>query len=155
MSNENRPQRFVTKLLAVDAMQIPREDQAIQPFTAFMPAHIKVRISPLGKFYFSTTDGELAALPGDWVVKHGDYFRIVRKEHFDLQFETAPTLVVPLSFREKQVLICISRGMKATAIAEALGISAKTVGTYRDRVLAKLGVKSNVEAALLAHHYVY
>lgn len=48
-----------------------------------------------------------------------------------------------LSEREQQVLIEFARGQGVNAIAEALGLSAKTVSTYKFRVMEKLGLENN------------
>lgn len=50
-----------------------------------------------------------------------------------------------LSPREREVLCMVAQGMTAKAIAAALGLSEKTVGTYRTRVAEKLGISTNVE----------
>lgn len=50
-----------------------------------------------------------------------------------------------LSRREKEVLLLLSNGISLTKIGEQLHLSVKTVGTYRGRVLDKLGVRSNAE----------
>lgn len=50
-----------------------------------------------------------------------------------------------LSNREFQVLVQLSQGKTASAIADELAISVKTVSTYRTRVLEKLGLNSNAE----------
>jgi DNA-binding NarL/FixJ family response regulator len=54
-----------------------------------------------------------------------------------------------LSLRERQVLHLIAEGCSNVAIAERLGISAKTVDNHRTRLMAKLGVHS--VAQLLAY----
>jgi DNA-binding NarL/FixJ family response regulator len=55
-----------------------------------------------------------------------------------------------LSDREFQVMCMIASGMKTKEIAEKLCISPKTVSTYRERLLEKMGMKTNTELA----HYV-
>lgn len=55
-----------------------------------------------------------------------------------------------LSDREFAVLRGIANGMPNTQIASQLNLSAKTISTYRTRLLTKLGVKSNVELARYA-----
>lgn len=59
-----------------------------------------------------------------------------------------------LSERELEVLRMICRGCKPQEIADTLALSVKTVGTYRDRVLRKMGMSSNAELARYAaeHH---
>jgi DNA-binding NarL/FixJ family response regulator len=50
-----------------------------------------------------------------------------------------------LSDREFQVMQLMASGKTVTEIAEALYLSAKTVSTYRSRLLEKLNLKSNAE----------
>jgi len=58
-----------------------------------------------------------------------------------------------LSDRELQVFCLIGAGLKTGKIAERLGLSAKTIETYRARLKSKLGVKSAAELALRAAHH--
>lgn len=55
-----------------------------------------------------------------------------------------------LSSREAEVLAGLLVGTPASEIALRLGISAKSVSTYRRRILDKLGVDSNAELIALA-----
>lgn len=50
-----------------------------------------------------------------------------------------------LSKREFQVLRLLAQGMSVKAVAEALGLSDKTVSTYRARLLDKTGLGSTAE----------
>lgn len=50
-----------------------------------------------------------------------------------------------MSDREYAVLCAIAQGKRLSQIADELSLSAKTITTYRTRVLEKLGVKSNTE----------
>ena len=50
-----------------------------------------------------------------------------------------------LSDREFQVLEMLAKGKTVTEIAAELSLSAKTVSTYRSRVLVKLGVRTNAD----------
>lgn len=50
-----------------------------------------------------------------------------------------------LSDREFQVMMKIASGRSLREIAEELSLSEKTIGTYRTRVLEKMGMKKNVE----------
>lgn len=50
-----------------------------------------------------------------------------------------------LSGRELQVLQMIAKGMTIKEIAAELALSEKTVGTYRSRISAKMGLSTNVE----------
>ena len=58
-----------------------------------------------------------------------------------------------LSERELQVLLMITQGQKVQDISSQLHLSPKTVNTYRYRIFAKLGVKSDVELTHLALRY--
>jgi DNA-binding NarL/FixJ family response regulator len=48
-----------------------------------------------------------------------------------------------LSEREFAVLLALGEGQAVAAIAQALGLSPKTVSTYRARLLEKLGLRTN------------
>ena len=50
-----------------------------------------------------------------------------------------------LSRREKQVFQLLGQGRSVTEIAEILGISFKTVSTYRSRILEKMRLSNNAE----------
>ncbi len=50
-----------------------------------------------------------------------------------------------LSRREKQVFQLLGEGRGVTEIAEILGISFKTVSTYRSRILDKMRLSNNAE----------
>jgi len=50
-----------------------------------------------------------------------------------------------LSSQEYRVMLLLASGQSPAAIAETLGISARTVATYRARIFEKTGWKSNVE----------
>jgi DNA-binding CsgD family transcriptional regulator len=50
-----------------------------------------------------------------------------------------------LSEREKEILLAIVRGERSCDIAVRLGLSIKSVSTYRSRVLTKVNAKSNAE----------
>jgi DNA-binding NarL/FixJ family response regulator len=56
--------------------------------------------------------------------------------------------VATLSARERQVMFAICGGQQPVDIAATLNISVKTVSTYRQRILEKLGLRSNVLVAL-------
>lgn len=59
-------------------------------------------------------------------------------------------LVHPLSRREHEVLRGLVLGERNSVIAERLKISAKSVATYRLRILEKLDVENNAELVALA-----
>lgn len=53
-----------------------------------------------------------------------------------------------LSEREYRVFLGIANEMTTKQMAAAMGLSPKTVGTYRERVKKKTGLKTNVAIAL-------
>ena len=55
-----------------------------------------------------------------------------------------------LSAREREVLEQIARGVTQREIAESLGVSVKTVETYRARLSEKLGITSRAELVAYA-----
>lgn len=57
-----------------------------------------------------------------------------------------------LSDREFEVFRWIANGKTVGEIAELLGLSDKTISTYRARVLRKMGMKSNAELTHYAAH---
>jgi two-component system invasion response regulator UvrY len=61
-----------------------------------------------------------------------------------------------LSNRELQILLLIASGRQLNEIAEQLSLSAKTVSTYRSRILAKMGMETNAHLIryALQHHLI-
>jgi two-component system, NarL family, invasion response regulator UvrY len=58
-----------------------------------------------------------------------------------------------LSEREYEVFCMIARGKTVTIIATELGLSVKTISTYRRRVLEKMNMSSNAELYRYAVHH--
>jgi len=67
----------------------------------------------------------------------------------DANFEEMPHEA--LSDREYQVLCTLASGKTVTEIADELSLSAKTISTYRSRILEKMDMKNNAE---LIHYAV-
>jgi two-component system invasion response regulator UvrY len=55
-----------------------------------------------------------------------------------------------LSARELQVMIMLAKGQSITEISKEIFISAKTVSTYRSRILEKMCLKKNAELTMYA-----
>jgi DNA-binding NarL/FixJ family response regulator len=55
-----------------------------------------------------------------------------------------------LSDREWEVMLAIAKGESPALTANRLGLSVKTVSTYRSRIVQKTGLKSNAEIAVAA-----
>jgi len=62
-----------------------------------------------------------------------------------------PEGLADLTPRERDVLPRLLRGMTTKQIALALGLSPRTVTSYRVRVLLKLGVKTSMQLSHLFH----
>ena len=57
----------------------------------------------------------------------------------------APAAEAVLSERELQVVRLVATGSTQKEVAAQLGLSEKTIATYRARIAAKLGLSTNVE----------
>lgn len=81
------------------------------------------------------------------VVSGGRYIspRLAESLAFDLDMTFDRPRHETLSDREFQVMQLMATGKTLTEIAEELSLSAKTVSTYRTRLLEKLDLKSNAE----------
>jgi two-component system, NarL family, invasion response regulator UvrY len=70
---------------------------------------------------------------------------LAEKLAFDMDRDTDKPLHETLSDREFQVLRMMAAGRTVQQIADELMLSAKTISTYRARILEKLGLSSNAE----------
>lgn len=70
---------------------------------------------------------------------------LAEKLAVDLDVDSKKPPHETLSDREYQVMCMIASGKTVGAIAEKLALSAKTVSTYRSRILDKMKMKNNAE----------
>ncbi|MET3515052.1 DNA-binding NarL/FixJ family response regulator [Pseudacidovorax sp. 1753] len=61
-----------------------------------------------------------------------------------------------LSPREYEIMLLLVQGIRLTEIGRQMFLSVKTIGTYRTRILSKLGIGSNAELTryALQHHLI-
>lgn len=69
---------------------------------------------------------------------------------FDLGKEREQALHESLSDREYQVLVMLGSGKTVGQIAEALSLSAKTISTYRARLLLKMNMENSAQLIVYA-----
>jgi len=70
--------------------------------------------------------------------------------YFEAEVDASPQEL--LSDREFEVMRLIASGKTVSEIAELLGLSGKTVSTYRARLLEKMGMRTNAELTHYALH---
>ncbi len=76
---------------------------------------------------------------------------LAEKLAVDLEVDASKPAHEMLSDREYQVLCMIASGKTVGEIAEKLTLSAKTISTYRARILEKMNMKNNAE---LTHYAI-
>lgn len=84
-----------------------------------------------------------AVLPASWIRHTGA--AAVRAETRE------PGAPLPLSLREREVLVLLGQGLTNQQIGKRLGLGAGTVKSYISAVYTKCGVDNRVQAALFAH----
>ncbi len=75
---------------------------------------------------------------------------LAEKLAFELDVDTEKPVHETLSNREYQVMLMLASGKTVSETAEELCLSAKTISTYRSRIMEKMGMKKNAELTLYA-----
>lgn len=86
-------------------------------------------------------------------VSHGGKYitiSLAEKLAFELDDRLDKPLHEKLSNREYQVMLMLASGKFVGEVAEELCLSAKTVSTYRARIMEKMNMKKNAELTLYA-----
>jgi DNA-binding NarL/FixJ family response regulator len=80
------------------------------------------------------------------IVAGGKYVSTSLAEYLAEELETnGRPLHETLSDREYQVMCLLASGKKSSEIAEQLSVSLSTINTYRNRIMEKMKMQSNVE----------
>jgi FixJ family two-component response regulator len=93
----------------------------------------------------------------DFLLKPADTDELLNAITRALASGTADTdpkaaLLKKLSQREAEILELVAKGMRSQPIADALGISLRTVKMHRGNLMAKLGVSNVTELLALFHN---
>jgi DNA-binding NarL/FixJ family response regulator len=85
---------------------------------------------------------------GDGVIAPAVTRRLIAE--FGALARPATVALQELTPREREVLAALGAGLSNVEIAEALSLAESTVKTHVSRILAKLGLRSRVQAAIVA-----
>jgi two-component system invasion response regulator UvrY len=110
-----------------------------------------IRCGAAGYVLKGSTGGEVLRAIHD-VVQGRRYFSasVADRAIEALTVQPGADPMASLSGRERQILELVVRGQSSAVIGAALHLSAKTVGTYRSRLMAKLGVHDVASLVRLA-----
>ena len=111
------------------------------------PEYVQSFLEAGGSGYVPKSSVETGLLDAVAAVSRGEYYAPA-KLLADLAKEIArpdPYRNEKLTSREREVVRYIAQGLTYKEIARELGISEKTVATYRERAAEKLGIKTRAE----------
>ena len=115
----------------------------IVALSMYSDAHYQERMRQAGALAYVLKNEAIDDLVGAIrAVLRGEHFTsaaAVRREGV-VSVRSAQVDNEELSEREREVLRLLAEGLRTKEIAEALGISPKTVETYRSRLMQKLGI---------------
>jgi two-component system response regulator NreC len=145
-------------LAAVEALRAAAPSARILVLTMHEdPAYVRSALAAGASGYLAKSAADSALIAGIRAVARGRIFVEVEgreaKEALAEPGRVSSEAVAPiatLSAREREVLVLLAQGHTNRAIAERLGLSVKTVESYRARLMQKLGLDSRAELTRLA-----
>ena len=94
------------------------------------------------------------AAAGEFLMSADTLRRIIQRQQTEaVRQRRRADLIHQLTDRELEVLALVGRGLDNRAIAEELYVSVTTVRSHVQHLLAKLGLHSRLQAAVLANQY--
>lgn len=148
------------KMPDVDGLEATPKMLRVQPnlkiviLTAFDEDPFPSRLMQAGAMGYLTKDaGASEMIQAIKSVFHGQRYmspKVAQQLAFKHIKHEEETPLDKLSERELQVLMMVARGLKVNDIAAKLCVSPKTVNSYRYRLFAKMGVRSDVALAHIA-----
>jgi DNA-binding NarL/FixJ family response regulator len=153
LENELIGQIF-TKLFAPydRARALESHQPSVLIFTMHPADQYLKHVVTLGARGFMSKDSHASKIIGgiDAILSGRTAFPVDQGDAFNRKGKSLGKAVGPLSKREDEVLRALVQGERNGDIAQRLKISAKTVSTYRTRILEKLNVENNAELVALA-----
>ncbi|MER5948226.1 response regulator transcription factor [Streptomyces sp. NPDC001904] len=95
-------------------------------------------------------DGVRTVARGEGTIAPAVTRRLIAEFASGPQRAPEPTELATLTRREREVLRCLGEGLSNAGIADRLDMAEATVKTHVSRLLGKLGLRSRVQAAVLA-----
>jgi len=141
-------------LPGMNGIETARELRELLPKARFValsmhedPEYVQGFLEVGGSGYVPKSALETQLIDAVLAVSRGEYYAPVRllAELAREMADTDPYKNVKLTQREYEVVRQIAHGSTYKEIADRLGISEKTVATYRERASGKLGVKTRAE----------
>jgi two-component system response regulator NreC len=145
-------------LAAMDALRAAAPSARILVLTMHEdPAYVRSALAAGASGYLAKSAADSALIAAVRSVARGRIFVELRDRETKQTLEApdraateSPAPIATLSAREREVLVLLAEGHTNRAIAERLGLSVKTVESYRARLLQKLGLGSRAELTRLA-----
>jgi two-component system response regulator NreC len=169
LTGQSQPDFIVLDLVlgGRDGIELVRDLAAIAPaarilvYSSQSEWRFARRVLQVGaRGFVAKSDGLETVTAAIDVLARGDVFvgEWLRHRLLEDFIEAAPCdlreAINALSERERQVLYMIGEGRAVGEIAAVLDVSVKTVGTYRDRIKAKLGIANSRDLTIVAHDHL-